>query len=190
MTTPAIQNPACRGAQQNGALHRSWVLTFLWIAVIALESAFGSVSHTSLILAPLLQFLWPHLTAEQFVLVHAAVRKAGHFTGYATLSFLSYRSWWTTLRARSGEPALSWRSMVGGWNWRAAVLALLTTLAVAGADEFHQTFEPGRTGSAADIALDEMGGLLAQSAIVIFSTVSLAQPARRRKAEPERITSS
>ena len=172
----------------NGPVVRSWILTFIWIAIIAFESSFGSVSNTSLILAPLLHFLLPHLTTEQFVLIHGAVRKTGHFSGYAVMSFLAYRSWWTTVRARSGAEILSWRAMVRGWNWRAAVLALLTTLVVAGADELHQAFEPGRTGRVADVALDEMGGLLAQSIIVIFSSISL--PERARTAEPERITSA
>ena len=171
---------------RKSSLLRSWILTLVWIGVIASESTFGSVSNTSRVFAPLLAFLFPHLTAAQFVIAHAMVRKTGHFTGYAILSFLSYRSWWTTVQLAS---SLSWRTMFRRWSGRAATLALLTTLAVAGADEFHQTFEPGRTGSVADVALDEMGGWLAQSLILIFTSVSLPERARRQN-EPERITSS
>jgi VanZ family protein len=127
----------------------------------------------------LLHYLFPHITPSQFDFVHGALRKTGHFLGYATLSFLCYRSWWTTLQARSGATALKWRDMTSRWMWRAAVLALLVTLAVAAADEYHQGFEPGRTPSLIDVTLDEMGGILAQSLIVAISFGSRKKPDRR-----------
>ncbi len=185
MDTGSVPRPAAGKAPTRFA----WALTLIWIAIIAFESTYGSPSNTSSLLRPLLNLLLPHLTAERFALVHDAIRKTGHLTGYAILSFLSYRSWWTTL-LQAGATPFSWRMMMRRWSGRAALLALLTTLAVAGADELHQSFEPTRTGSVADVALDEMGGWLAQSMIVIFSSVSLARRVHPRNAEPERITSS
>jgi VanZ family protein len=54
------------------------------------------------------------------------------------------------------------------WHMRAAALAVLVTLAVACADEFHQSFIPGRTATFRDVILDTMGGLFAQIVILLF----------------------
>ncbi len=174
----------------NSPVRRAWALTVMWMGVIVLESSIGSLANTGHILGPLLHYLFPRMTAGQFEFVHAAIRKSGHFFGYGMLSFLFYRAWWTTLRARSHGAVLSWREMFRGWMWRAAVLALLATVAVAAADEFHQSFEPGRTASTRDVALDEFGGYLAQSILVIASTVSAGNRVRRREQRPQPITSS
>jgi VanZ family protein len=133
----------------------------------------------------LLKWLLPAMTPVQFVFIHGAVRKTGHFVGYAVLSLLFYRSWWTTLRARSGTAALSWAAMLRAWMWRAAVLALLGTLVIAAADEFHQSFAPGRGASIHDVALDGLGGLGVQCWMLAFSSsMAVGESKRRNRGKP------
>jgi VanZ family protein len=154
----------------SSAVWRAWVMTALWFSVIVLESFFGSSAHTSRFVLPILHFLFPGFNGRQLEIAHEVVRKTGHFLGYSTLSFLLYRAWWTTVSARLQWRSLSWRAMFSGWMGKAAVLALLGTLAVAGLDEFHQRFDPTRGPSIRDVALDEMGGVLAQLVIISFSS--------------------
>ena len=170
-------------------VQRAWALTFLWVAVIAAESCGGSAQNTAGILYPLLKWFFPELTAAHMGDIHFMVRKAGHFFGYAILSFLLYRAWWTTLRQGTSTRSLRWRDMFRDWSWRAAVLGLLCTLMVAGSDEWHQSFSPGRTASVADVALDESGGFLAQTTILLCSSVTM-QGSRRRKLAGQPATSA
>ena len=169
-------------------VRRAWALTLLWIAVIFAESFVGSAHNTGSVLYPVLRFFFPHMAFARMVQIHHFLRKGGHFFGYGVLSLTLYHSWWTTLAVRVAPVRRSWREMLRAWNWRAALLALAGTLAVAGLDEFHQSFDSGRTASVSDVALDELGGLLAQSWIVAGSSVALAR--RKRKAETRALTSS
>jgi VanZ family protein len=165
----------------------AWALSLMWVGVIAVESTFGSEAHTGRILWPALHFLFPHLTWAQFAVVHERLRKAGHVLGYATLCFFLYRSWWTTLRARAGAGALSWRAMWSTWLGRAALLALLGTLAVAAADEYHQSFDPARGPSVVDVGIDESGGGLAQLLIWAISSTATRRflPSKEEAAESQ-----
>jgi len=90
------------------------------------------------------------------------VRKAAHLTVYATLSALWFR-------AQRG-PRSGWRP-----SW--AVLALLVSLLVALADEFHQSFLPSRTGTPWDVLLDTFGALLVQAAIAVSARRTPHAPA-------------
>ena len=171
----------------HAAVVRAWALTALWIAVIVVESFFGSSAHTSRIILPILHFLFPHMSAERLALLHALLRKIGHFTGYAMLSWLFYRAWWVTISARLRRANLSWRAMFSAWSGRAAVLALLGTLAIAGLDEWHQSFDPTRGPSVRDVALDETGGILAQ---LIFVTISAAGPRPPRQSSRSLVLAS
>lgn len=67
-------------------------------------------------------------------------RKVVHLGEYALLTFLWWRGLRTVMPAR-----------------RAAVAALLVSLAYAASDEFHQSFVEGRSGSPADWAIDAAG---------------------------------
>ena len=81
---------------------------------------------------------------------------------YATLSALWFR-------AQRG-PRSGWQS-----NW--ALLALLVSLLVALADEFHQSFVPSRTASPWDVLLDGVGALLAQGIISLRARPKPHSPA-------------
>lgn len=171
---------------KNAYVVRAWSLTLLWISIIALESFKGSSATTGSLLWPLLHFLFPAMTAAQFDIAHSVLRKTGHFLGYGTLAFLFYRAWWTTLRARTSLLGFSWRAMFRNWLGRAAVLALLGTLAIAGLDEWHQTMEPGRGPSVYDVALDETGGALFLLLVWGFGSIGT----RREQHEPSALVSN
>jgi hypothetical protein len=75
------------------------------------------------------------------------VRKLGHVTEYAVLTFC----WWRALRglgaARDGRTTIA--------------LAVAIALAFSISDEFHQTFVDGRHGTPVDILIDGLGMTLA-----------------------------
>lgn len=174
----------------NTPVRRAWALSLLWIAVIVLESFGGSTENTRHLLYPLLKFLFPKITLLHMSQIHLGLRKAGHFIGYCILSLTLYRSWWVTFASRVASDRLSWRDMFRAWSWRAALLSLAGTIAVAGFDEWHQSLVPGRTPSLLDVALDESGGFLAQLVIVTISSVAIARKLRQPKAERKPLTSA
>ena len=104
----------------------------------------GSAAHTSRFLGPLLHWLKPDITPEQFATVQLGVRKAGHLGEYALLAVLLVRAILGSRRESISAAALAW----GG-----AVL-------YAASDEWHQSFVPSRTASAGDVAIDAVGALL------------------------------
>jgi VanZ family protein len=171
-------------------VRRAWALSLLWIAVIVVESFGGSVENTGHLLYPLLKFLFPKISFLREFQIHYFLRKTGHFLGYSILSLTLYRSWWTTLMEPVKPQRLSWRDMFRAWSWRAALLSLAGTLAVAGFDEWHQSLVPGRTASVLDVALDELGGFLAQLSIVTISSVAITRKIRQPNAERPPLTSA
>jgi VanZ family protein len=132
-----------------------WLPTVIWLAVIVTESSnLGSSEHTGQILYPIFHYLFG-MGLERFSVLHAVLRKTGHFVGYFTLSILLFRSW------RGTFPRLSTR-----WCLQWATLAFVCTALVAALDEFHQSFIPSRTGMFRDVLLDSSAALVAQ--IVLF----------------------
>lgn len=154
-------------------VRRAWVPALLWLAVIAWEStSLASPEETGHLLFPLVKFLVPHISLAQFALVHAAVRKAGHFFGYAMLSLLLLRAWWSTLNLPRWATRLpSFRAMIRSWSLRAAAAALGATVLVAALDEWHQTMLLGRTGSFYDVLLDSSAALCVQLMVIAVSDV-------------------
>jgi VanZ family protein len=148
--------------ERNG--QRQWITRYapliIWIGVILfLSSPQGSMAQTSRIIGPLLQFLFPSISPDQLLIVHGYVRKCAHFTEYGVLGFFAFRAF----------------SVVGSSffsaNWFLAGICIVA--AVAGIDEFNQSFEPSRTGSIWDVLIDISGGLFALSVCYLWS--------RRRK---------
>lgn len=116
-------------------------LSFIWLASTNQFSA----SNTSLIIRPLLLWLFPDLTEAELTTIHFATRKAAHFCEYAILAFLARRAF------ISSSSALIRRR----WFELASLLVVLNALL----DELHQSFVPSRTGSIYDSAIDVAGGL-------------------------------
>jgi VanZ family protein len=130
-------------------------------AVIALESteSFGS-DHTSGPLRALFSALFGDVSDARWEIVHHHIRKSGHFLGYGCIGLFWLRAWWKSLpRTRFFQDVL---------------LALAGTALIAGADEWHQTFLPNRTGTPVDVVLDCSGALALQ--LLVFLFLRLFQP--------------
>ena len=124
-----------------------WLPPALWMAVIAvLSSDAGSAEHTAHWIVPLLRLLAPHAMPTQLDALHGIIRKAGHLTEYALLAALWYRAFVGGRRLRP---------------WTAAAAAFAICLVWAILDEAHQSFEPSRTASIRDVAIDSIGALVA-----------------------------
>ena len=141
--------------KHNGRRREKFMLyapLLIWIGVIFfLSSSQGSMTRTSLIIRPILEFLFPTASEETLLIYHGYIRKLAHFSEYAVLGLLACRAF---IRSRANFPA----------NARYLVAAALVTL-VALIDEFTQSFNPARTGSLFDVVIDISGGLFA---IVLF----------------------
>ena len=135
-----------------------WLPALLWTAAIAMFSgkSFG-YSHTQTILFRVVGLLHIHLSAIQFDFLHGVIRKTAHFTVYGILSGLVFRA------LRGTRPTMR------RWQITWAALALGICLLAASADEFHQTFTAGRTGSWKDVVLDMVGAFFAQTMIIIVT---------------------
>src|SRR5581483_9168275 len=133
---------------------KKWIAAILWIGVICIESTdLMSSANTGSFIYSLLAPFWPHIDPVKFGEFHAALRKLGHFVGYAILSFLLFRAWRATLQ-RSSRWAFVW-----------AVVSFFMTALVASLDEWHQMFLPSRTGTYHDILLDSFAALCVQIAL-------------------------
>ncbi len=83
------------------------------------------------------------------------VRKAAHFSIYATLGVLAILPSYIVFQK---------------WG-RAAIAAWIVTLLYSAADEYHQTFVPGRSGEVRDVLIDSAGAAL--GIFVIFAIICL-----------------
>jgi VanZ family protein len=147
---------------------KAWIAAILWLIVITIESSsLGAARNTGRILYPLLHFLFG-LDPLRFEYVHFFIRKGGHVFGYGLLSLLLFRAWRETLRLPGSE----------NWTLRWANLAVLGTMLVASLDEYHQSFNPERTGSVRDVILDTCAGLAVQ--VLLFLLVTWAKSRESR----------
>ena len=149
-----------------------WTPAALAVIVIAIEStATMSAENTSRWLLPIWVHLFGSIAPERWTVVHHYIRKTGHFTGYGLVSLAFFHGWRKTLQLTAGGlPAL--------WV-RSAVLAVGCTIMVASADEFHQTFLPGRTGRVADVGLDTCGAIAVQLLILALMPLLLRRASER-----------
>ena len=134
-----------------GALSR-WGPVAAWAAVIFLAStSWFSGTHTDSWLRPFLVRLFPAATPHTIDAIHAAIRKAAHFTEYAVFGWLIARA----LRDARG------------WQLHHALLAVALAGAYAVSDEVHQIFVPGRTAAVGDVLIDVLGAATAQVLIAV-----------------------
>jgi VanZ family protein len=147
---------------------KAWTAAILWLIVIALESSsLGASTNTGRILYPILHFLFG-MDPFRFEHWHFFIRKGGHVFGYGLLSLLLFRAWRETLR------------LPGSANWtvRWANLAVLGTMLVASLDEYHQSFNPLRTGSVRDVILDTCAGITVQILLFLWVTLRKSRESR------------
>ncbi|HZB43930.1 MAG TPA: VanZ family protein [Pyrinomonadaceae bacterium] len=165
MAAPVGEEARTSGDEQGwrGRLWRYGPLA-AWVGLIFFAST-GNLSgeNTSLIVRPLLLWLFPGITEPELLRAHLLVRKTAHFAEYAVLALLAARAFLTSSRPRLQR------------RW--AVTALLLVVACALLDEYHQSFVPTRGGSVYDSMLDTAGGASA------LAFVSLWRARRRRSGE-------
>lgn len=128
----------------------------VWAGLILAASGDSfSTYHTATWVYRLIRSLFSHpISGGEFHSMHFAVRKIAHLVEYGTCSALMFRA------VRSGRPVK--------WTARWALTAMAIATAVAGIDEFHQSFIPTRTGTLADVGLDATGAAIAQVLIRIL----------------------
>lgn len=128
-------------------LLRAWWPALLWATVIfSMSTDTFSSEHTGSIIEPILRWIYPAITAEQFEIIHHVTRKTAHFTEYFVFALLLFRG---IRRGRSG------------WRWSWGLLALFIAAIYSALDEIHQAFVASRTASPYDSLLDSFGALAA-----------------------------
>jgi VanZ family protein len=126
---------------------RAWGPALVWAMVIfGMSTDTFSAEHTGSIIEPILRWIYPAITNEQFALIHHLIRKSAHFTEYFIFALLLFRG------VRRGR---------AGWRWSWGLSALLIAAVYACVDEFHQSFVPSRTSSPWDSLLDSVGAFVA-----------------------------
>lgn len=127
-----------------------WFPVLAWIGVTFTASAdTHSYQHSSRIIAPLLRWLFPHISQDSVDLWVLVARKCAHVTEYAILGLLMWRALRKPVKADSRP-----------WSWRTAGYAILLVAACASGDEFHQRFVPSRDPAVHDVVLDTAGAAL------------------------------
>jgi VanZ family protein len=153
---------------------RIWLPVLAFSLVFAVEStSYLGAEHTSGPLRRVTEALFGYDACANWNAIHILIRKTGHFIGYGLFSLVCFRSFWIAL----GSVTSRMQRLV-----RANGLALATTFLVAGADEFHQSFVPNRTGLFSDVLLDTCGG--AALCFVLFLTMEVVEWVKRVRALP------
>jgi len=130
----------------------------LWTGVVlAMSTGGASMSRTSRIIRPILEFLFPTASEADLQFYHGIVRKCAHFSEYAILALLAYRAFISS----------SNRFLAG----RTASASFAAALAVAVIDETYQSFEASRTGSVLDVGIDMMGAAAALLVLLLVRWV-------------------
>ena len=148
-----------------------WLPAALWYRVIwgfSAQTAAVSGDLSDRLLWRLMTALSPAFAAGDFPARNAAVellsffeRKAAHMFLYFVLILLLW---------------LALTPLLRGWQRQAGLAAVLCG-ALAGLDEVHQTFTPGRSGQPRDVAIDLAGAAVA----LILVAVLLWAAGRRRE---------
>ncbi|MGH0030594.1 MAG: VanZ family protein [Myxococcota bacterium] len=143
---------------------RFWIAWGLFVGfagmVLWLGGSHFSANHTAGYLGPLLQWLFPDMSAIDRYHLHVRTRKLAHSVEYGVLALLAFRAVYVSMEA----------VLV-----RIAGLAMVLVLLVAAIDESRQAFSPTRTGSVWDVGLDLLGAVLVLGFVLWW---------RRRPAEP------
>jgi len=105
-----------------------------------------SSEHTACVFEPILRWMIPSLTADQFETVHHVIRKCAHISEYFVFCLLLYRG------VRGDRK---------GWRCTWGLAALFCAAGYSVLDEIHQAFVASRTASAYDSLLDSIGALAA-----------------------------
>ena len=130
---------------------QAWWPALFWAGIIfSMSTDTFSAEHTGGLLEPILRWLVPSITKDQFLTIHYFIRKSAHFTEYFVFCLLLYRG------VRGGRQ---------GWRWTWGLAALFYAAGYSVLDEIHQAFVATRTASAYDSLLDSTGAFAAFSVL-------------------------
>ncbi len=122
-------------------LVRRWWPVAVWLVVLRLESTdYASSANTFGLMYRVATAVFGSVNPQVLFVLNGALRKSGHFVGYAILSLLVFRALKYTqfdrlrlvLQRRWG---LFFRDL---WRWDWALIGVLFTLVAATLDELHQ----------------------------------------------------
>jgi hypothetical protein len=131
----------------------AWIPASICVVLILISSSDSfSSDNTSHFLQPFIQAILGPLSDHVWCRLLYDIRKVGHFFAYGFVSLVFFRAWRMTFRLSHTYSAVT-------ASLRAAAVALLSTLILCSADEFHQSFLPKRTGSPFDVLLDMCGAV-------------------------------
>jgi len=148
---------------------KHWLPAILWMGgIFAMSTDVGSATHTSKIIEPLVLWIRPNASQDEFELVHFFIRKLGHLSEYAVLALLVLRAMRRTLLLAPGR-----------WSWQAAGITELIAAAYAATDEWHQSFIPGRTAALGDVAIDSCGALVGLTLMFLWYKVASRGTSRK-----------
>jgi VanZ family protein len=137
---------------------------------------YASSANTFGLLYQLCTAVFGHINPRVLSELNEILRKCGHFSGYAILSWFVFLALKRTQRDRL-RPYLPrrWGSLFRDiWRSDWALIAVLFTLIAASLDEIHQTFIPSRTGRWQDIAIDTAGAVLMQLLLYAWATHTIS----------------
>jgi VanZ family protein len=122
----------------------------LWAALIlsASTASFSSQNSGHWLRELIIRLLGHPIAPHTFDVLHFLARKTAHVVEYGILGALTFRA----LR----------RGAATRWMLRWALTAVLLSTAVAGLDEWRQSFVPSRTATPRDVALDAFAAAGAQ----------------------------
>ena len=147
---------------------KDWLPALAWAGLIcSLSTDAFSSNHTSVVIVPVLRWLFSHASTETIEWMHEIIRKMAHLTEYFILGVLLHR-------ALRGDDR--------GWKLKWAFWAIVIAAAYASLDEFHQSFVPGRGPAVADVLLDTAGGVAAQLVAALFMLWGDVRARQREKA--------
>lgn len=148
--------PNMPNSSQGKVTYSEWFLLIVWMGIIFFMSTDSfSFPQTSKYVVPLLHAIFPFFSLRTIHSIHVFLRKLGHFTEYAILSWL----WFRTLQARDLT-----------WSTRSALIAFLLSSLYAATDEFHQSFVPSRGPSLIDVGIDSAGAAFSLLCLRLFKS--------------------
>jgi len=112
-----------------------------------------SAQHTASFFEAILRWLYPSMTARQFLIIHHYIRKFAHFAEYFVFCLLLYRG---VRGVRTG-----WR-----WSWGLTALAIAASYSIL--DEIHQAFVASRQSSPYDSLIDSVGAFVAFAVLLYW----------------------
>jgi len=135
---------------------RWWWPVLVWAAMIfGFSTDTFSGEHTSLVILPLLRWLFPGAQPETLEAMHFFIRKCAHVAEYLLLGLLLVRGI---------------RGARRGWRIEWALAAVAAAAGWAALDELHQAFVPSRGPSMIDVLIDTCGAIAGQ---IVFAVAAI-----------------